>query len=336
MPKSLDEFDWATTPLGPKSAWTPALMTAYQIMMGTGFAACATWGPEQTLLYNAAYIPFLGAKHPAALGQPIQVVWHEVWDDIRPLVEQTLGGERVYLEDLPLVINRWGVPEDTFWTFSYSPLRDGETIMGMLDIAIETTGRVRAEQHRQMLVEESGHRVKNTLALVQAVAHQTLNVVADRDSVERFEERLKALGRAQKALQKSAGQSGDLGEVIGLALSNLTGQQAELTGPPVTLSPRAAQAVSLVVHELATNAFKYGALSVAQGRLTVDWDVSDNRLTLNWVERHGPTVIPPKRNGFGSKLLRRGLTGEGAVELSFDPEGFHASFSTSLASLRQA
>jgi two-component sensor histidine kinase len=316
-------------------SWSPALLTTYQIMMSTSFAACATWGEAQTLLYNAAYIPFLGAKHPGALGQPIHVVWQEVWDDIRPLVEQALKGQKVYLEDLPLVVNRWGAPEDTFWTFSYSPLRDGEKIMGMLDIAIETTGRIRAERHRQLLVEESGHRVKNTLALVQAVARQSLKDVEDRQAVDRFEQRLLALARAQQALQKHSGSGGDLGHVISLALSHLTSERVEVTGPPVALSPRVAQAVSLVIHELATNAFKYGALSVAQGRLMVHWTVTENRLFLNWVERDGPEVVAPKRSGFGSKLLRRGLTGEGAVELSYPPEGFSASFSTTLASLRE-
>ncbi|WP_143324416.1 sensor histidine kinase [Caulobacter sp. FWC2] len=335
MPKSIDEFDWASTPLGPVDSWSPALLTTYQILMGTGFAACATWGAEQTLLYNAAYIPFLGARHPGALGQPIDVVWREVWDDIRPLIKQALDGERVYLEDLPLVVERWGAPEETYWTFSYSPLRDGERIMGMLDIAIETTGRVKAERHRQLLVEESGHRVKNTLALVQSVARQSLKDVADRESVDRFEERLLALARAQQALQKSSGHGGDLGEVISLALSHLTSERVELSGSPVVLSPRVAQAVSLVIHELATNAFKYGALSVAEGGVAVHWDVADSRLVLTWIERGGPEVIAPKKNGFGSKLLRRGLTGEGAAELSYDPEGFRAAFSTTLASLQE-
>jgi two-component sensor histidine kinase len=314
-------------------SWSPALLTTYQIMMATGFAACATWGPEQTLIYNTAYIPFLGAKHPSALGQPINVVWEEVWDDIYPLIKRALEGERVYLEDLPLVVNRWGVPEETFWTFSYSPLRDGEKIMGMLDVAIETTGRVRAERHRQLLVEESGHRVKNTLALVQAVARQSLKDVADRQAVDRFEQRLMALARAQQALQKSSGSGGDLAEVISLALSHLTSDRIELVGPPVALSPRVAQTLSLVIHELATNAFKYGALSVAEGRLAVQWQVAGNRLALDWIERGGPEVTAPKLTGFGSKLLRRGLAGEGAVELNYDKEGFRASFSTTITSL---
>lgn len=336
MPKSIDEFDWASTPLGPMDSWSPALLTTYQILMGTGFAACATWGAEQTLLYNAAYAPFLGAKHPGALGQPIDVVWREVWDDIRPLIKQALDGKRVYVEDLPLVLERWGAPEETYWTFSYSPLRDGETIMGMLDIAIETTGRVKAERHRQLLVEESGHRVKNTLALVQSVARQSLKDVADREAVDRFEERLLALARAQQALQKSSGNGGDLGEVISLALSHLTSERIELSGPPVVLSPRVAQSVSLIIHELATNAFKYGALSVAGGGVSVHWTVADSRLALTWVERGGPEVTAPKRTGFGSKLLRRGLTGDGAVDLSYDPAGFRATFSPTLASLREA
>lgn len=78
MTDHIDQWDWGATPLGPKDTWSPALRTTFDIIMGTAFAACATWGDAQTLIYNAAYIPFLGARHPAALGQPIQEVWSDV------------------------------------------------------------------------------------------------------------------------------------------------------------------------------------------------------------------------------------------------------------------
>lgn len=333
MPESIYEFDWSRTPIGPKASWPPALLTSYQIMMDTAFAACATWGPERTLMYNAAYIPVLGDKHPSALGQPIDRVWHEVWNDIRPFVERTLAGGRVYLEDLPLILNRSGVPEETYWTFSYSPLRDGEEIMGILDIAIETTSRIQAERHRQLLVEESGHRVKNTLALVQAIARSSLKDV-DQETAADFENRLLALARSQDALQMKAFQGGDLGRVISLALGHLTRERFEFDGPPVDLSPRVAQTVSLVVHELATNAYKYGALSVSGGRLSVHWTVDEGRLALTWTERGGPPVAAPAKSGFGSKLIRRGLTGAGGAELTYDPDGFSAVFSAPVVRLK--
>lgn len=334
MPAFIDRYDWASTPLGPRTEWPPALLTAHEIMMSTGFAACATWGPEQSLLYNAAYIPFLGDKHPAALGRPIQTVWSEVWDDIRPLVERTLAGETIYLEDLPLKIVRSGVPEDTYWTFSYSPLRDGGVVKGMLDIAIETTGRVRAEQHRQLLVDECGHRVKNTLALVQAVARSSFKG-ADGQTVAAFEERLLALARSQDALDEKAWKGGDLGEVIALSLGHLMRRPFEISGPAVALSPRIAQTVALVIHELATNAFKYGALSVPEGTVSIRWTAADGHLALVWMERGGPPVVEPEGEGFGTRLVRRGLAGFGGAALSYETDGFSAVFSAPLDRLKK-
>lgn len=332
MPALIDQFDWATTPLGPKSGWSQALLTSYNITMETGFAACATWGPEKTLIYNASYIPFLGQKHPAALGQPIDRVWPEIWQDIEPLINRAMNGETVYLEDLPLTITRSGAPEETFWTFSYSPLRDGERVLGMLDIAIETTRRVKAEQHRQLLVDECGHRVKNTLALVQAVARSSLKGV-DRETVADFEQRLQALARAQDALDEKAWNGGDLGEIIKLSLGNLSRTPFEISGPAVGLSPRVAQTVALVIHELATNASKHGALSTEQGRVSIHWTSADGHLGLVWLESGGPQVLEPATSGFGTKLLRRGLAGSGGVELTYEPSGFCAAFAASLAQL---
>lgn len=332
MPAHIDEFDWGTTPLGPRDGWSPALQTSSQIMSGTGFAACAVWGAERTFLYNAAYIPFLGDKHPGALGQPIEKVWAEVWDDIRPLIETALGGEKIYLENLPLTILRNGAMEETYWTFSYSPLFEGPDVKGMLDIAIETTDRVRAEQHRQLLVREAGHRVKNTLSLVQAVARSSLRNV-DPQGLADFEGRLMALARSHEALDEAAWSGGDLRDVISLALNHLSRRPFDVSGPSVALSSRVAQNVALIIHELTTNAFKYGALSVPDGRVDVHWTVSDGELALVWIERDGPPVTPPTSFGFGSKLVKRGLTGAGGVDLSYEAHGFSAVFTAPTGTL---
>lgn len=325
MPAYIEEFDWGSTPLGLKDSWSQALQTSAQVMLGTGFAACAIWGPERTLLYNAAYIPFLGDKHPSALGQPIEVVWAEVWDDIRPLIEKALSGEAVYLENLPLTIRRNGVMEETSWTFSYSPLFENGEVKGMLDIAIETTERMRLDRHRQVLVRETSHRVKNTLALVQAIARRSLRTSAP-ETLADFENRLLTLARSHQALDEKSWSGGDLGEVIRLALDQLARRPFVIDGPPVTLSPRVAQTVALIVHELATNAYKYGALSAPGGRVDIRWSVDAGGLALAWTERAGPPVTAPVSSGFGTDLLRRGLTGAGGVELFYDPDGFRAVF----------
>ncbi|RYY24601.1 MAG: response regulator [Sphingomonadales bacterium] len=121
--------------------------------MSSGFGMCATWGPGRTFFYNEAYVPFLGTRHPGAFGRPIDEVWHDVWDDIAPLVERAMSGETVRLEDLHLVMTRRGRPEDTYWTFSYSPLRDGDEVMGILDVAYETTEAFVAKERSRVNAE---------------------------------------------------------------------------------------------------------------------------------------------------------------------------------------
>ncbi|WP_412759994.1 PAS domain-containing protein [Methylobacterium guangdongense] len=153
--EAIHAYDWTDTPLGPRSVWSAALTAVYEMMMASPLAMCAGWGSELTLIYNGAYADFLAARHPAALGQPIARVWHDVWPDISPLIERAMAGGQVHHTDMHLVMTRKGHPEDTYWTFAYSPLRDGSGVVGFLDIAIETTagvlaGRQRDEAHRRL------------------------------------------------------------------------------------------------------------------------------------------------------------------------------------------
>lgn len=334
MPQIIEEFDWAATPLGPRSGWSDALRTTYDIMMGTGFATCATWGPEQTFIYNAAYIPFLGKRHPDALGKPIAEVWHDVWDDIRPLVAKATAGERVYMEDMHLVMTRNGYPEDTYWTFSYSPLRDGDQIMGMLDIAVETTTRVVAERDGALMMGETMHRLKNTLSVVLAIARQSLRGVSEKAAVYGFEQRLQALASAHDVLHRQDWSSADLEALIDAALAKLTDRSGyDLEGPPLKVSARVAQNVSLVFHELATNAIKHGAWSGGAGRVAVSWRLDAEQVRLEWRERGGPSVVSPEKKSFGSKLISGGLAGSGGVETHYHPEGLVVIFTATAESL---
>jgi signal transduction histidine kinase len=122
-------------------------------MMSSGFGMCAVWGPERTFLYNEAYIPFLAERHPQALGRPIDQVWFDVWSGIAPLIDRAMAGETVHIENLHLVMTRKGYDEDTCWTFSYSPLRDGDEIVGFLDVAVETTDLVAAQERDRVNAE---------------------------------------------------------------------------------------------------------------------------------------------------------------------------------------
>jgi len=137
--------DWTTSPLGPPDGWPQSLRTVVSLMLTSKFPMFVAWGPQLAFLYNDSYRPIFGAKHPHALGLPFREVWSEIWSDIEPLVTKALAGEATYHEDLHLVMERNGYPEDTWYTFSYSPVRD-ETggIGGMFCACTETTQEVRS------------------------------------------------------------------------------------------------------------------------------------------------------------------------------------------------
>ena len=148
MGRAVAEFDWSSTPLGPPSRWPEGLRSAVSICLATRFPALVVWGPELIKIYNDGYRPVLGsAKHPRALGAPVREVWPELWDYIGPLFEKVLTtGVPTWHEDERLVIERSGFPEECFFTFSYSPLFDGDQIAGVLDLVFETTDKVVAQR----------------------------------------------------------------------------------------------------------------------------------------------------------------------------------------------
>ena len=140
--------DWSATPLGPIESWPSCLRTALGLVFGSPFPMVLAWGPELTTLHNDAYRPLLGDK-PDALGRPFREVWSEAHEIIAPLLDHALSGEAGRFDDAPFTLLRHGQPEEAFFDFSYSPVRD-ETgaVMGVLNLAVETTARVLAERRQ--------------------------------------------------------------------------------------------------------------------------------------------------------------------------------------------
>jgi len=195
----------------------------------------------------------------------------------------------------------------------------------------DITERKKAEQQRQVLVEELGHRLKNTMTLVQAIASQTFRDTSDREAVNAFIQRLQALSSAHDILLKQNWSAAHLSDLVrSIAHAHAEPARFKLSGPEVSLSPNAALSISLLLHELATNAVKHGALSVPQGLVDVNWFEVDAALVLNWVENGGPAVSQPKREGFGTRLLREGIVGTRKVKKAYSQAGFTASFSAPL------
>jgi PAS domain S-box-containing protein len=136
--------DWSTSPLGPPERWPQSLRSVVGLLLGSRFPMFVAWGPELGFLYNDAYAEILGGKHPAALGARFQDIWAEIWPDILPLIEAALRGEASYRDNLRLVMNRRGHEEETWFTFSYSPVRDESgAVAGMFCACTETTDQVR-------------------------------------------------------------------------------------------------------------------------------------------------------------------------------------------------
>ncbi|WP_434625184.1 PAS domain-containing protein [Azospirillum sp. B2RO_4] len=146
MGERMRRMDWSTTPLGPPAEWPQSLRTIVNLMLTSSFPMFTAWGPELTFLYNDSYRPILGNK-PEALGRPFAEVWAETWHQLIPLVARALSGETFYHQDLQIFMERHGYREETYFTFSYSPVRDeANNVAGMFCSCTENTARVLAEQ----------------------------------------------------------------------------------------------------------------------------------------------------------------------------------------------
>jgi PAS domain S-box-containing protein len=199
---------------------------------------------------------------------------------------------------------------------------------------VDITERKKAELHLRLLVNELNHRVKNSLATIQAIAAQTFHAARSLPQAqEAFTARIIALAEAHDLLTRENWEGADLMDLLarlevlhGAALYK-EAARFTFTGPPVRLSPRIALSLSMALHELATNAVKYGALSLPGGQVTIAWNVAPGRphprLHLTWTETGGPPVSPPTRRGFGSRLIERGLALElaGEAHIDFQPSG---------------
>ena len=200
--------------------------------------------------------------------------------------------------------------------------------LGMIGVNIDVSERHRADAQRELLLAELNHRVKNTLAVVQSLAHQTFRNVDASEAKAAFEGRLFALAAAHNLLTQSNWESAAVNDIArdSLQADGANAGRVHLAGPRVLLAPRAALAVAMALHELCTNAVKYGALSNESGRVSLTWSVGAGDppvLRLEWREEGGPPVQPPQRRGFGSILLERSLAHDldGKVTTDFRREG---------------
>jgi two-component sensor histidine kinase len=199
----------------------------------------------------------------------------------------------------------------------------------MIGVNVDITERKRADHQRELLLAELNHRVKNTLAVVQSIAYQTFkNDGASMEARNAFEGRLMALAVAHNLLTQANWENASMEQLAEQALQATGGSKSRvsLAGPHMLLPPKLALSIAMALHELATNAVKYGALSDDKGRISLQWRHEDGpqpRLKLLWREEDGPPVSPPQRRGFGSLLLERTLVQDldASVKTQFNPQG---------------
>jgi PAS domain S-box-containing protein len=198
----------------------------------------------------------------------------------------------------------------------------------------DLTDSKKAEELRGLLTNELNHRVKNSLATVQSIASQTLRNATDLSAARTaIEGRIGSLARAHDHLTDRSWSAADLKEVVRRALEPFSASQLELAGPSLDVSPKHALALSLALHELATNAAKYGALSNPEGRVKITWTSDSAIYGLCWRESGGPPVVAPSRRGFGSRLLEENLFRElgGETRIDFAASGLCCEISAPLS-----
>lgn len=234
----------------------------------------------------------------------------------RELYARTRGGEEIPVE------------------IGLNPIRRADKA-GALATVIDISERKRLERHQAILVQEIQHRAGNLLAVVQALAMRSFTADRSMDEARKgFLSRLSALAKAQSLFEGEGSVS--LYDLVAREATAF-GEQLKAGGPDVLLANHAAQSFSLIIHELATNAAKHGALSMPGGKVVVEWKIEGDRFSLAWIESDGPLVASPHRRGFGQSILHdiaRNMTAECAA--SYPPEGFQYRLEVRLSAVGRA
>ncbi len=201
---------------------------------------------------------------------------------------------------------------------------------GKADLAVTTfadiSDRKQAERHQRLLIDELSHRAKNLLAIIQSLAQQSFKGGGEPQAmVASFEGRLGALAAAHSVLTRQRWEAAPLRQILHDTITAVEADDDRLTldGPDLMVNPKTGVTLAMAVHELATNALKYGSFSSDEGTVAIQWRVAEGRLHLSWTEDGGPPVTIPERRGFGSRMIERGLAAElgGSVSIDFRPTG---------------
>ena len=320
-------FDWSKTSLGHPQMWPQSLRVTVRLVLTSRHPMFIWWGEELIQFYNDAYRETLGPeRHPDALGARGRECWAEIWDIIGPQIDYVMAGKgATWHEDQLIPVTRHGRREDVWWTYSFGPIDVEGKVGGVLVVCKDVTSEHMAREALNLINEELKHRVKNTLTVLGAVATQTFRDASSKADLQKYKKRLASFGRAHDLLTAANWAAAPLQDVVRTALIPYRTGEGRFTfsGPALIVKSRQALALSLAIHELATNAMKYGALTMPSGRVSIAWTSEDQEFVFIWQESGGPPVSEPSSLGFGSRLISRVLRDDfgGAVDVWYESTG---------------
>ena len=304
----------------------------------------------KTTLCNAAFLRMLGfEREEDVLGRDMHELIHRSLPegfshsrDDCPVLRTARNGTHAHVTDEHFLRRDGkGLPVE-YW--ARPVVREGQ-IQGAVCTFVDATGHQQSQARQQLMNREMAHRMKNTLAMVQAIVGQTLRRAGStKDAIHAINQRLAALGHAHTALTRTRWGNASIMEVIegAIAAHRAEAGRIRMNGPKMDLGAKAVLAITLALHELSTNAAKYGALSGDTGTVTIDWSVTggaaDSRFRLSWTERGGPPVSPPQQKGFGSRLIADSIGADlkGEAKLAFDARGVTWTLDAPLTAITQA
>jgi len=291
-------------------------------------------GPDHVFeLTNAAYVNLVGDRE--FIGKPLGEIMPEIVDQgglaLLDDVYRTGKACAGKLERMRVRPVAGGPVKEIFVDFVLQPIVEADgAVSGIFTMGVDVTDHVHAERHLHLVNAELEHRVKNSLAVVAAIASQTLRENCTDTAYHAFQNRLTALGKAHDILTSASRPAASILDVVENALAphRPGAGRISLSGPPVMIGSKQALSLWLAIHELVTNAMKYGALSNDRGRIDISWRKKSDRgspvFRFLWREREGPRVVKPVKKGFGSELIEGGLAWDfgGCVDVSYKPSGF--------------